>query len=132
MSKRSNRRPEHRKLRRWPLTDYVWAFPKDAESPLGHVADIHTQGIRLVSEKSVPLGEEFPCWMELSLRNGERKRALFDVHSVWSSTHVGAKFSETGLRITDATLEALEGIQKLIDDLRFRQSHTCRPDRHPV
>lgn len=122
MSERSSQ-PEYRKLRRWPLTD-VWAFLKDAESPLGHVADIHMQGMRLVSEKSIPLGEAFPCWMELPLRNGERERALFDVHSVWSSTHVGVGFSETGFRITDATLEAVEGIQKLIDDLRFGQSHT--------
>ena len=124
MSKRSSQ-PEYRKLRRWPLTN-VWAFPKDVESPLGHVVDIHMQGMRLVSEKSIPLGEEFPCWMELPLRNGGRERTLFDVLSVWSSTNVGAGFSETGFRITDATLEAVEGIQKLIDDLRFGQSHTYR------
>ena len=123
MSERSSQ-PEYRKLRRWLLTDDVWAFLKDAEFPLGRVADIHMQGMRLVSEKSIPLGEEFSCWMELPLRNGERERALFDVYSVWSRTNVGKGFSETGFRITDATLEAIEGIQKLIDDLRFEQSHT--------
>ena len=115
MSERSNRLG-YRKLRRWPLIHDLLVFPIDAESPLGHVADIHLEGMRLVSEKSIPVGTEFSLWMILPIGNDERERVLFDARSLWSS-RMGANRTDTGFRITDATLEAIQGIQMLLDQL---------------
>lgn len=110
--------PEHRKRTRWPVNHYLQVFPKDSASPLGHVADIHLDGLRLVSPKSIPLGAHLPLWLELPLETGERQRVLLDIQSVWFHTPKRADFWETGCCITDATPEAIEGVQRLVEHLR--------------
>ena len=117
MSERSNRLA-YRKLKRWTLVYDLLVLPIDSDSPLGHVADIHMEGMRLVSEKSIPVGEDFSFWMALPPGNGEQERALFDARSLWSS-RTNSELTETGFRITDATLEAIQCIQKILDQLLF-------------
>ena len=110
---------EKRMLKRWYLIFYLRAFDQDTEKLLGHVVDISTGGIMLISDKIIPIDEDFRLWLDVPQEDGERERLFIEVHSLWSKRDVNPSFYDTGFSILNASPEALLRVQLLIDDLRL-------------
>ena len=110
---------EKRTLKRWYLIFYLRAFDQDTGELLGHVVDISTGGIMLISDAPIPIDKDFRLWLDVPQEDGERERLFFEVHSLWSKRDVNPSFCDTGFSILNASPEALLRIQLLIDDLRL-------------
>lgn len=110
---------EHRELQRWPvLPYYLWVFRPEAESPLGHVADIHKGGIRLVSEKRVAAEKDYSLSMRLPLAGARQEQISLEARSIWSHINPEANNYETGFRITGTTPTAIQRIENLVRDVQ--------------
>ncbi len=111
-----NRQSNNRKLNRWTLIYHLRAFDHDNQSLLGHVADITTEGMKLVSDKLIRK-RDFHIEMEVPLERGGTGKTMFDAQCTWSRLHTITNLHQSGLRITKASPEAVFSIQNLINDV---------------
>jgi len=110
---------ERRSLKRWHLVYYLRIFDQETESLVGHVMDITTSGVKVVSEWPVPTGKRFQLWMEIPRETGEPHKVSFAAESLWSNEDDNPEFFNTGLRLIDPSERTVNSIRKLIDQLRL-------------
>ncbi len=107
---------DDRKLKRWGLIYHLRAFDSDNQSMLGHVADITTKGIQLVSNTEIEQ-RDFHLEMEVPSESGGTEKELLDAQCTWSKLHTVTNLYQSGFRITKASTEAISSIQSLINEL---------------
>ncbi len=110
---------ENRNLKRWHLIYYLRVFDLDTDSLLGHLVDITTEGMKMVSEKPVPPERDFQLRMEVPQESSASEEVLFKAHSLWCSKDTNPDFYATGFRLLNPEREAVNIIRALIDDLSF-------------
>ncbi len=108
-----------RGLKRWHLIYYLRVFESGSEQLLGHVVDITTEGLMLISEKRIPFDREFDLRMEIPNEDGGKRNFTMKALSVWSDRDVNRSFYDTGFELVDPTPDTIEQIQMLIDELHF-------------
>ncbi len=111
-----DRLANNRKLNRWTLLNNLRAFDGENQSLLGHVADITTEGVKLVGDKLIGK-RDFHIEMEVPLKIGGTGKAMFDAQCTWSRLHTITNRHQSGLQITKASPEAVFSIQNLINDV---------------
>jgi len=112
---------ENRKMKRWHVIYYLRIFDQDTDSLLGHLVDITTEGIKMVSEESIPFKKDFRLKMEVPLKGTETEEVLFDARSMWSQKDTNPDFYATGFRLEKPNMETIKVIQALISDLSFNE-----------
>lgn len=110
---------ENRKHKRWYLVMYLRVYRQDTQELLGHIVDISREGVRLVSDKPIPLNQTFQLWVDVPKENGARQRLELEVESLWSGRDVNPDFYDTGFRIQNINTQALLQLKLLIDELQF-------------
>ncbi|MCU0809231.1 MAG: PilZ domain-containing protein [Candidatus Contendobacter sp.] len=108
-----------RRNKRWYLVLYLRVFDQDTGELLGHIVDINKEGIRLVSDKPIPLNQIFRLWVDVPKENAPRQRIHLEVESLWSGRDVNPDFYATGFRIQNISTQALLQLQLLIEDFKF-------------
>lgn len=86
---------------------------------LGHIVDINTDGIMLMSEDQIEPGNEFS--MSANWHNLDQKEETveFKAESRWCRKDVNPTFYLTGYKLIDVSHEVFSRIQDLIQDLGF-------------
>ncbi len=110
---------EHRKMKRWHVIYYLRIFDRDSGSLLGHLVDITTEGIKMVSEEILPLEKDFRLKMEVPLESGKVEEVLFRARSMWSEKDTNPDFYATGFNLKKPNMDTIKIIQSLIADLSF-------------
>lgn len=110
---------ENRKLKRWYLVMYLRVYHQDTQELLGHVVDISKEGMRLVSDKPIPLNQTFRLWVDVPKENTTRQRIPLEAESLWSGRDINPDFYDTGFRIKNISTQAMLQLKLLIDELRF-------------
>jgi len=110
---------ENRKMKRWHLIYYLRIFDQDTDSLLGHLVDITTEGIKMVSEKPTPLHKDFHLKMEVPLKGRSAEEVVMNAHSLWSKKDANPDFYATGFRLVSPDRNLIRIIRALIDELRF-------------
>lgn len=108
-----------RRNQRWYLVMYLRVFDEDTGELLGHVVDINKEGIRLVSDKPIPLNQTFRLWVDVPKENAPRQRIHLEVESLWSQPDVNPDFYATGFRIHNTGTQTLVQLQLLIEEFKF-------------
>ena len=109
-----------RKQKRWNLVYYLRVFESRSGDLLGHLVDIHTDGMMLISERHIPLGEEFQLQMEIpGDTKGSNKLIKLHAHSIWSKPDLNPHYNDTGFRITQLSPDALSGITQVIEEYKI-------------
>jgi tetratricopeptide (TPR) repeat protein len=101
------------------MDHYLRVFLEESQLPLGHVMDIHTKGMRLITENAITTEKELSISMELPANGGKRERVHLKACKIWSNANPELGISETGFHITGPR-EALPIIENLIADLKKR------------
>lgn len=109
---------DKRTLKRFQLFLYLRVFD-DAGKLLGHVVDIHTDGIMLISEQPLPPNQEFNIYLEVPEEDGSHSSIEMTVRSLWCSRDVNPDFYDTGLRIVQASQRAINVIGDMIHEIGF-------------
>jgi len=72
-----------RKIRRIHLIYYLRLFDNETNIQVGHLVDITTEGIMMISEESVPMGKDFSFKMHLPGIITGRDEINFRARCLW-------------------------------------------------
>ena len=110
---------EARSLKRRHLIYYLEVHDEDTSELLGHLVDITTEGLKLVSKEPIDKGRLFHMRMTLPEGYFEDKELFFTAESLWSSNDVNPDFYDTGFAVPDLNSRAREIIVDLVNQLSF-------------
>jgi len=108
-----------RSIRRRHLIYYLRVWDDDTKKLLGHIVDITTEGLMLVSDQPIELNKKFNLEMQWHDSDGETKQICFEAESRWEHKDVNASFYDTGFIILNQAAEMLTPIREIIDEFGF-------------
>ena len=111
---------EQRKLRRLHIVCYLRVFDRESGELVGHIADISTAGMMLVSDRPLELDCDHKLVMELPLEGNKRAKVLLTARSVWSRVDANPDFFNTGFKLKRPSARAVQRIKGLIDEFTRR------------
>ncbi len=111
-----------RNLQRRHLIFYLEVFDDTTGQQLGHLVDLTTKGLKLVSKEAFPDGQTYNMRMTLPEDYFEEKTLRFKATSRWSTNAVNPDFYDTGFQAEDLDRETIDIIVKLIQALGFSDS----------
>jgi hypothetical protein len=111
-----------RSLKRRHLIYYLEVFNEDNDSLLGHLVDLSTQGMKIVSKNPLEKNQNFNLKMRLpegEILTGE-KYIHFQATCKWNDNAVNPDFFDIGFQITgELDSKARDIISSLINRLGF-------------
>jgi len=111
---------DRRAIKRRHLIYYLRVWDIKENKVLGHLVDINTDGLMLISEQKIPLQQTYDLeirWQDPDM--GDR-HINFRAESRWSSNDVNPSFHDTGFQFLDVNEDALSPIQGLISRYGFQ------------
>jgi len=81
-----------RQLKRVHLIYYLRIFDSNSGINVGHLVDITTQGIMMISEEPIPVGKEFSLKMQLPGTITGREEIEFSAQSLWCKKDINPDF----------------------------------------
>jgi hypothetical protein len=106
---------EKRKEKR--LVRYLNVIEQTTGKLLGHTGDIHYTGLLLVSTQEIPLLMDIPVWLEIPGEGEIKNRVSLSINGIWSQKNINPDFYNTGCWIVNPPLDAVNAIEKLIEEL---------------
>ncbi|MEJ2032688.1 MAG: PilZ domain-containing protein [Deltaproteobacteria bacterium] len=110
---------EARVLKRRHLIYYLEVHNQESGELLGHLVDITTQGIKLVSKK--PLVPDKVYHLQMTLPEGyfRDKEIRFTARVLWTSNDVNPDFYDAGFEVSQMDERTKDIIAQLIAQLGF-------------
>ena len=90
---------DKRRTKRRHLIYYLRVFNRLNNELLGHLADITSEGLMIVGEHSVPVGQAYQLHMALPAEILGKETMDFDAVALWSRPDVDPAFYATGFQI---------------------------------
>lgn len=110
---------ETRALKRRHLVYYLEVYDDDANQLLGHLVDLTTNGLKLVSKKRIPTNRTYHLRMMLPEGYFSQKDLYFEAQSMWSSNDVNPDFYDTGFSAPNLDIAAQNIIRDLVSQISF-------------
>jgi len=110
---------ETRVLKRRHLIFYLEVYDDASGELLGHVVDITTKGMKIISHAEVPINRMFRLRMMLPEGYFDDHFIHFEARSLWSANDVNPDFFDTGFEVPFMDVEARKTILKLIHETGF-------------
>ncbi|HSR37239.1 MAG TPA: PilZ domain-containing protein [Desulfurivibrionaceae bacterium] len=110
---------ESRGLQRRHLIYYLEIHDDVTGKLLGHLVDITTEGIKLVSKEPIERGKTFRLRMQLPEDYFDEKMLRFEAKSLWSSNDVNPEFYDTGFSTSGMDQRAKEIVAGLVGQFGF-------------
>ncbi len=117
---RSNQ--QRRSVKRRHLVFYLRVFNQSDSSVLGHVVDISSEGLMLLSDATIKVGEKFSLRMRLPIDLSDKDELQFNAVCRWCKEDGNPDFYLSGLQIDGLTIEVEEYILHLINDYSYGES----------
>ncbi len=112
---------ENRKLERLFL--HIKVFDNETGSLLGHTADLHVEGMMLISDKRVVLDKELCLRLEHVKNNFEKISIPLFASGVWNRTANNSNVFNTGFRFVDTSHTQTIELSGLIEELMLDKMH---------
>lgn len=106
---------ELRKSKRNYLVFYLRVFNRVTNQILGYAVNLSADGIMILSDSPVPVGERFALKMRLPAELQEKESFSFDAVSRWCKKDENPDFYVSGLELHNINNEALYHIERLIE-----------------
>jgi hypothetical protein len=117
---RNSAKPDDRRtIKRRHLIFYLRVWRSDAEQLLGHVVDITPEGMMLISEAPIPVGEAYNLEIRAPDTEGAIHPLQFKAICRWSDNDINPAFYDSGFEFLDKTPKDIGTIIKLVDDYGF-------------
>jgi len=110
---------ERRTVLRRHLIYYLRVWDTEEDQLLGHLVDINTDGLMLISETPIPTKKEYQLELRWNTPEGEAQKLRFVAESRWSNNDVNAAFYDTGFRLHSTDEATLEPIKEMIEEYGF-------------
>lgn len=109
-----------RRVERRHLVFYLRVFDGMSNRVLGHVVDISTKGVMLISDQPITVNEHHLLRMRLPSSIANKDELLFNATSKWCKQDINPDFYVTGFEIQEVSEEIARYILCLVDDFGFR------------
>jgi len=117
----NRRKPSDRRtLKRRHLIFYLRVWEMFEDRLLGHLVDITSEGMMLISERPIETGREFDLEIRFPDGEGEPKPIGFRVVCRWSDNDVNPAFYDSGFEFLEKSPEGIESIQTVIEQYGFQ------------
>jgi hypothetical protein len=111
---------ERRRIKRRHLIYYLQVFDNDTDTLIGHLVDITSEGIMLISEDPIPMNKTYNLKMMLPSRMGGRESWIFEAESRWSQKDINPDFYDIGFLLREVDRHSLRVIEDLIQGFGFQ------------
>ena len=111
---------EKRVLKRVHLIYYLRIFDLDSGINIGHLVDITTQGIMMISEEKIPTDKAYSFSMKLPEIITGRAEINFRANCLWSKKDFNPDFYVSGFKIKEISPEEIKIITALINSYGFK------------
>lgn len=108
---------KNRVQKRSHLLYYLRVYDREDNRLLGHLVDITTEGLMLLSEAPLETGRSYSLRMEWPMESGEKGEILLEAESLWSRNDVNNDFYDTGFRLIASAPEQTRQIKRIILEL---------------
>jgi len=113
-------RHDKRQIKRVHLIYYLRIFDAETGVNIGHLVDITTQGMMLISEEDIPVNRDFSFTMMLPATIAGREELNFNAHSLWCKNDFNPDFYLSGYRISNLDTGAVKILTDLIKTYGFK------------
>ena len=110
---------ETRSLKRRHLVYYLEVYDDDANELLGHLVDLTTTGLKLVSKQRIPTNRTYHLRMMLPEGYFAQKDLYFEAQSMWSSNDINPDFYDTGFAAPKLDPKTQEIILDMVSQISF-------------
>ena len=117
---------DERNQERWLLVNNLRVFNAENNAILGHLVNVTTEGIMLISEKSLAVDTEFQLKMSVPT-GGETTEIQLHARSIWTKADHDPHFYKTGLQFTQCSEQSMNAISALIEKLQGLQTSKYNP-----
>lgn len=111
---------ERRKIKRKYLAFFTRVFDRSSGDLIGHLADLSSEGMMVISETPIHIEIDFDLQMDLAGPYFEKEHLDFSAQSVWCLPDINPNFWNTGFRITSITDEDIRILERIIEDFGIR------------
>ncbi|SHO51438.1 PilZ domain-containing protein [Desulfopila aestuarii] len=115
----SGRGSDLRRVERRHLVFYLRVFDGVGSKVIGHIVDISSQGLMLISDNPVPVNENYRLRMRLPAEIVDKDEIIIQATSRWCKQDDNPDFYITGFQIYDLTPDIEKYITCLIEDFSF-------------
>ena len=117
---------DERNQERWLLVNNLRVFNAENNKILGHLMNVTTEGIMIISEHPLAVDTEFQLKMAIPIGNATTDIEL-DARSIWTKADDDPHFYKTGLQFTLCSEESIQAISTLIEKLQQLQTSKYNP-----
>ena len=107
-----------RNQKRWQLVSHLRVFDYGTNELIGHLFDVTSEGIRLISEQPIATGRDYHLKMDLP---GDADTLVLSAHSVWSKEDIKPGFWDTGFQLLETSDKTKTRIEHLIAEFKATQ-----------
>ena len=111
---------ERRKLRRRHLIYYLRVFDRNTDELVGHLVDVTTEGVMLMSEDPFGLGPVYQLRMVLPEAIEGSTQVHFDAKCIWCREGIAPGFYDSGFDLLAISREHKQEIERLIVEYGFQ------------
>jgi len=108
-----------RSQQRWNLVRHLRVVKAENNQTVGHLVDVTTEGMMLISEDSIPLNQTYNLRMEIPTDENIPQMIALTAESLWTKKDVNPTFHDTGFRLINPSKRAINAITRLIEELQF-------------
>lgn len=112
-------RDELRQVERRHLVFYLRVFDGMSSKVVGHIVDISSQGLMLISDSAIAVNENYRLRMKMPSEIAEKEEIIINATSRWCKQDENPDFFITGFQLYDLTAEVEKYLLYLIDDFSF-------------
>lgn len=118
---------DERNQERWLLIHYLRVFNAKDHELLGHLVNVTTEGILMISETPLSTGKDYQLKMAIPLDDGKTADIELQARAIWTKVDEDPHFHKTGLRFTHCSEPSLQAISALIKKLQQLQTPKYDP-----
>lgn len=113
---------EKRISKRIHLIYYLLVFDDETNQLIGHVVDIATEGLKLMTKEPILPEKEYRFRMLLpSEMEGKSKEVTFNVTCVWSQEKLYSDFYGSGFQFKDISSDNISILKNLISQFGYQE-----------
>jgi hypothetical protein len=111
---------ERRKLTRLRLLYYLRVFDKDNYRLLGHLGDVHTKGMMLISESPLTVNKNYNIRIALPEPLDKHEKINATARALWCRLYTNPLFYQTGFQIQYLHNEHVQLLESVIQKYGFQ------------
>lgn len=116
-----SQKQEKRSIERRHLVFYLRVFDGMSSKIIGHLADISTGGLMLLSEKAIKVDRDFRLRLKLPKEVVGRDEIVIEATSCWSKRDSNPDFFVTGFKIAGLEADIEKQIRILVRDFSMEE-----------